>query len=152
MSPTSTNSLNGTTEVIQLADLITASVKEVVNEYQAAGRVIPSIFSTDSGPFDAPHLTSANLNRAIQIIEAACAQLSYTVANPGHTVTNVFSSTSCIVLHIADDSYLAYTLQKAYGVRKYCFECRLVVLKTCCSLKNQLPSRWSSMRRLPIYW
>lgn len=91
MAPPSTNTLNGTTEVIQLADLITASVKEVVNEYQAAGHIIPSIFSTDSGPFDAPHLASANLTKAVQIIEAACAQLSYTVVNPGHTVTNVFT-------------------------------------------------------------
>ncbi len=97
MSPTTANSLNGSTEVIKLADLITAAVKEVVNEYQAAGHIIPSIFSTDSGPFDAPHLTSPGLNKAIQIIEAACAQLSYTVANPGHTVTNVFNSTLCTV-------------------------------------------------------
>ncbi|KJA18249.1 hypothetical protein HYPSUDRAFT_70031 [Hypholoma sublateritium FD-334 SS-4] len=88
MDPPSTITMNGTAEVIQLTNLITASVTEVVNEYQAAGHVIPSIFSTDSGPFDAPHLTSANLTKAVQVIEAACAQLSYTVANPGHTVTN----------------------------------------------------------------
>ena len=91
MAPSSTQTLNGTTEVIQLMDLITASVKEVVNEYQAAGHVIPSIFSTDSGPFDLPHLASANLTKAIQIIEAACAQLVYTVASPAHTITNVFT-------------------------------------------------------------
>ena len=91
MAPSSTQTLNGTTEVIQLVDLITASVKEVVNEYQAAGHVIPSIFSTDSGPFDLPHLASANLTKAIQIIEAACAQLVYTVASPAHTITNVFT-------------------------------------------------------------
>ena len=92
MAPSSTGkALNGTMEVIQLADLITASVNEVVNEYQAAGHIIPSIFSSDSGPFDLPHLASANLTKAIQIIEVACAQLSYTVANPGHIITNVFT-------------------------------------------------------------
>lgn len=82
---------NGTIEITMLADLISSSVKDVVSEYQSAGHNVPSLSSTEPGPFDAPHLQSANLAKAIQIIEAACAQLSFAVANPGHVVTNVSS-------------------------------------------------------------
>ncbi|KAF9479519.1 S-adenosyl-L-methionine-dependent methyltransferase [Pholiota conissans] len=71
-----------------LADLITSSVKDVVSEYQSSGYSVPSLSSTEPGPFDAPHLQSAKLAKAIQIIEAACAQLSFAVANPGHVITN----------------------------------------------------------------
>ncbi|KAF9479524.1 S-adenosyl-L-methionine-dependent methyltransferase [Pholiota conissans] len=71
-----------------LADLISSSVKDIVGEYQSAGHDVPSLSSTEPGPFDAPHLQSAKLAKAIQIIEAACAQLSFAVANPGHVVTN----------------------------------------------------------------
>ncbi|KAF9479528.1 S-adenosyl-L-methionine-dependent methyltransferase [Pholiota conissans] len=72
-----------------LTDLIVSSVKDVINEYQSSGHDVPSLFSTETGPFDAPHLTSPKLSKAVQIIEASCAQLTYTVANPGHVVTNV---------------------------------------------------------------
>ncbi|KAF8954810.1 S-adenosyl-L-methionine-dependent methyltransferase [Flammula alnicola] len=84
-----TNGLpNGTIEVTMLADLIVASVQEVVKEYQTSGYAVPSLHSTEPGPFDAPHLVSARLAKAIQTIEAACAQLSFTVANPGHVIAN----------------------------------------------------------------
>ncbi|KAF8191305.1 S-adenosyl-L-methionine-dependent methyltransferase [Pholiota molesta] len=79
---------NGTTEITMLADLISSSVKDIVSEYQSAGHNVPSLSSTEPGPFDAPHLQSAKLSKAIQIIEAACAQLSFAVANPGHVITN----------------------------------------------------------------
>jgi hypothetical protein len=82
---------NGSAEITMLADLISASVKDVVAEYQNAGHNVPSLSTTESGPFDAPHLQSAKLTKAIQIIEAACAQLSFAVASPGHVVTNVSS-------------------------------------------------------------
>ncbi|KAF8191303.1 S-adenosyl-L-methionine-dependent methyltransferase [Pholiota molesta] len=86
-SPSSTVP-NGTVEIGMLTDLIVSSVKDVRSEYQSSGYDVPSLFSTEPGPFDAPHLTSPKLSKAIQIIEAACAQLTYTIANPGHVVTN----------------------------------------------------------------
>ncbi|KAF9479526.1 S-adenosyl-L-methionine-dependent methyltransferase [Pholiota conissans] len=82
------NALQGIAEVTKLTDLINSAVKEIISEYQTAGHDIPLLQSTEIGPFDAPHLASAKLSRAIQIVEAACAQLSFAVANPGHVATN----------------------------------------------------------------
>ena len=89
MSTLTPNTPNGTDEITSLADLIAAAVKDVVGEYKNAGCNVPSLSSTEPGPFDAPHLASEKLSKSIQIIEAACAQLSFAVANPGHVVTNV---------------------------------------------------------------
>ena len=72
-----------------LASLITSAVQDVVKEYSAAGHSVPSLNSVEPGPFDAPHLVSPALAKEIQTIEAACAQLSFAVANPGHVITNV---------------------------------------------------------------
>jgi hypothetical protein len=89
MPTPSVGTTNGTTEITRLADLIVSSVKEIVSEYQTTGHDVPSLLSTEIGPFDTPHLATAKLSRAIQIVEAACAQLSFAVANPGHVATNV---------------------------------------------------------------
>lgn len=72
-----------------LATLINSAVEDIVKEYSTTGHSIQSIQSTEPGPFDAPHLASPALAKAIQTIEAACAQLTFTVANPGHVITNV---------------------------------------------------------------
>lgn len=80
---------NGTNEVTALTNLINSAVQDIVNEYTKAGHPVPSLHSTKPGPFDAPHLVSPILSKAIQTVEAACAQLSFTVANPGHIITNV---------------------------------------------------------------
>ncbi|KJA28851.1 hypothetical protein HYPSUDRAFT_33246 [Hypholoma sublateritium FD-334 SS-4] len=84
----SPNAPSGIAEVNKLAELIVASVKDVVSEYQGANSDIPSLLSTESGPFDAPHLQSAKLAKALLVIEAACAQLTYTVTAPGHVIAN----------------------------------------------------------------
>lgn len=80
---------NGTAEITALTSLINSAVQDIANEYSKEGHSIPSLHSTEPGPFDAPHLVSPILARAIQTVEAACAQLSFTVANPGHVITNV---------------------------------------------------------------
>ena len=72
-----------------LTDIILATVKVVADEYASTGHSVPSLDSTAPGPFDTPEKMSVNLTKAVQIIEAACAQLCFTVASPGHTVTNV---------------------------------------------------------------
>ncbi|KAJ7609301.1 hypothetical protein B0H17DRAFT_1221417 [Mycena rosella] len=41
-----------------------------------------------SGPFDTPETTSPKLARAVRILDAACAQLSFSVGSPGHVVIN----------------------------------------------------------------
>ena len=79
-----------------LVTTISDAVKVVVAEYAAVGQVVPSLDSTQPGPLDAPENVSLGLSKAIRVIEAACAQLSFTVASPGHVVTNV--SLLCIFL------------------------------------------------------
>lgn len=87
----SAQSSQGGLELTRLAELITSSVQDVLAEYQNAGQDVPWLSSTEPGPFDKPHLTPPKLSKAIQIIEAACAQLSFAVASPGHVITNVRS-------------------------------------------------------------
>lgn len=89
MSAPPVTTSNGTAEIKALTALINSAVHDIVNEYSKEGHSVPSIHSTEPGPFDAPHLVSPVLAKAIQIVEAACAQLSFTVANPGHVITNV---------------------------------------------------------------
>ncbi|KAK7453204.1 hypothetical protein VKT23_011884 [Stygiomarasmius scandens] len=78
----------GRVELTQLATLISQAVSVVGDEYALAGHAFPLLNSTKAGPFDAPERTSETLRVAIKTIEAACAQLSAMVANPGHVITN----------------------------------------------------------------
>ncbi|RDB28281.1 3-O-methyltransferase 2 [Hypsizygus marmoreus] len=78
---------NGSSQAVALADLIAAQVQVIVTAYSASGQTIPSLDSTTAGPFDEPANTPANISMAIQLIEAACAQLCATVASPGHSIT-----------------------------------------------------------------
>ncbi|KAF7430171.1 hypothetical protein PC9H_005871 [Pleurotus ostreatus] len=71
-----------------LAKLISDSVAVVTSEYAKAGHAPPSLESTAQDPFHSPELVPEQLKAAIKIIEAACAQLSATVASAGHVVTN----------------------------------------------------------------
>ncbi|KIJ34904.1 hypothetical protein M422DRAFT_262863 [Sphaerobolus stellatus SS14] len=79
---------NGSADVVALVNLISSTAQEILAEYSKAGQEVPSLDSTDSGPFDAPEKVSAGLAKAIRTIEAACGQLSFTVASPGHVMTN----------------------------------------------------------------
>ncbi|KAH9479088.1 3-O-methyltransferase 2 [Psilocybe cubensis] len=92
---------NGTSEITALSQLIASAVQDIVNEYTKAGHTVPSLHSTEQGPFDAPHLVSETLSKAVQIVEAACAQLTFTVTNPGHTMTNkayAYEEPACLLV------------------------------------------------------
>ncbi|KAF9465798.1 S-adenosyl-L-methionine-dependent methyltransferase [Collybia nuda] len=71
-----------------LVNIISDAVKVVISEYGQAGHAVPSLESTAPGPFDAPEDMSLALSKAVRTIEAACAQLSYAVASPGHILAN----------------------------------------------------------------
>lgn len=73
----------------QLLQLLQNSIQEVESIYASKGYNVPSLDSTDAGPFDDPENIPPNLTKAIQIIEGACAQISATVPPPGHVITNV---------------------------------------------------------------
>ncbi|KAF9490909.1 S-adenosyl-L-methionine-dependent methyltransferase [Pleurotus eryngii] len=76
-------------DLTSLAKLISDSVAVVTSEYAKAGHSPPTLESTTEDPFRSPGLVSEQLKTAIKTIEAACAQLSATVASPGHVLTNV---------------------------------------------------------------
>lgn len=75
--------------LLALVDLISKSVSVVIKEYAVFNETVPSLNSTVPGPFDTPESVPPELNKAIQIVEAACAQLSFSIAGPGHVMTNV---------------------------------------------------------------
>ncbi|KAJ7482294.1 S-adenosyl-L-methionine-dependent methyltransferase [Mycena galericulata] len=101
-------SQTGLTEITALAELISSTVKDVVAEYTAAGVALPSLASTAPGPFDTPESVPPKLAKAIRILDAACAQLSFTVGSPGHVITNKsygFQEPACLL--VATDAKIA---------------------------------------------
>ncbi|KIK62301.1 hypothetical protein GYMLUDRAFT_242974 [Collybiopsis luxurians FD-317 M1] len=95
--------------ITRLTDLINHAVKDVITEYAAVGRSVPSLDTLDPGPFSVPETMPVRLRKAIQIIEAACAQLSCTVALPGSVLINKsleYEEPACLQVvtegHIAD--------------------------------------------------
>ncbi|KAJ7637687.1 S-adenosyl-L-methionine-dependent methyltransferase [Mycena polygramma] len=109
---------SGLADIVALSDLISNAVKDVVAEYTAAQVSLPSLSSTSPGPFDTPESMSANLVKAIRTIEAACTQLSVSVASPGHVIMNRsygFEEPVCML--VATDSKLAdHLLDKPEGL------------------------------------
>jgi hypothetical protein len=77
---------SGLADIVALADLISSAVKDVVAEYTSAQVSMPSLSSTSMGPFDIPESMPSNLIKAIRTVEAACTQLTFSVANPGLVV------------------------------------------------------------------
>lgn len=83
MSPLTKNQ-----HITALRAIINESIDQIIEEYSAVGQEVPSLESTTVGPFDAPEQTPSRLLQAVQRIEAACAQLSFTVSSPGHVIVN----------------------------------------------------------------
>ncbi|KAJ6628892.1 S-adenosyl-L-methionine-dependent methyltransferase [Mycena sp. CBHHK59/15] len=108
---------SGVTNIVALADLISSAVKDVVAEYSAAGVPMPSLSSTVPGPFDTPEATPFKLAKAIRVIDAACAQLMFSVGSPGHVITNKcygFQEPACML--VATDAKIAdHLLNKPEG-------------------------------------
>ncbi|KXN90283.1 Sterigmatocystin 8-O-methyltransferase [Leucoagaricus sp. SymC.cos] len=79
-----------TEQLIALSNFIAEAVRVVIDEYNTAGIPVPSLRSASTAPtlFDSPENVTPMLSKAICTIEAACAQLSFTVASPGHVMTN----------------------------------------------------------------
>ncbi|KAF5346423.1 hypothetical protein D9758_012775 [Tetrapyrgos nigripes] len=104
--------------ITRLSELISQSVSAVCNEYRTAGQDLPVLHSTNVGPFDAPEKTSETLQTAIKTIEAACAQLCATIANPGHVITNkVYNYFEPACLRVATEAKISdLLLDKPEGV------------------------------------
>lgn len=85
--------------LVSLVKLIGASVHLLIQEYETAGHSIPALDSTIPGPFDTPESQTPSIRNAVETIEAACAQLCFSSASPGHVIVNVRVPLSC--RHIA---------------------------------------------------
>ncbi|KAK7027234.1 hypothetical protein VNI00_015323 [Paramarasmius palmivorus] len=72
------------TQLLNLTSLITSAVQSLIS----TGHPILSLNSVETTPFDSsgPESLSPEVIQAITTIEAACAQLVYTVSNPGSTL------------------------------------------------------------------
>ncbi|KAJ7284873.1 S-adenosyl-L-methionine-dependent methyltransferase [Mycena rebaudengoi] len=108
----------GLADLVALADLISSAVKDIVSEYTDAGAILPPLSSTAPGPFDTPETVPIKIAKAARIIDAACAQLSYSVGSPGHVITNKcygFQEPACML--VATDAKIAdHLLNKPEGV------------------------------------
>ncbi|KAJ8494380.1 hypothetical protein ONZ45_g13265 [Pleurotus djamor] len=97
-----------TNEIDALAKLISDSVTVVTTEYAKARYAEPSLHNTKPDPFHSPELVSDRLKTAIKTIEAACAQLSATVVNPGHVIVNkAYAYMEPVLMRIAVDLRIA---------------------------------------------
>nr|P0CT90.1 RecName: Full=3-O-methyltransferase 2; Short=Mtrase 2 [Phanerochaete chrysosporium RP-78] len=91
-----------------LVELISSSVNEVISVYSAAGRDIPSLDSLEEGFLETPATTPPGLRHARQIIEAACAQLCVTIAQPGDCIVNkAFAYTESACLQVAANAKIS---------------------------------------------
>jgi hypothetical protein len=72
-----------------LARLVNESIETIIAEYDKTNSTVPTLDDLWVGPFDAAEDATVALSDAIRILEGACAQLSYTCASPGYTITNV---------------------------------------------------------------
>ena len=89
----------GAIDLLSLSNLISESVKTVIAEYAAAGKPVPTLNTLAPGPFDNPVNASPAYAKAVRTIEAACAQLTFTVADPAHSIVNVSSLFLQLVSH-----------------------------------------------------
>ncbi|KAJ7931437.1 S-adenosyl-L-methionine-dependent methyltransferase [Mycena leptocephala] len=99
---------SGLADIVALADLISSAVKDVVAEYTSAQVSMPSLSSTSMGPFDIPESMPSNLIKAIRTVEAACTQLTFSVANPGLVVCQkAYGFQEPVCMLVATDSKIA---------------------------------------------
>ncbi|KAH8828797.1 S-adenosyl-L-methionine-dependent methyltransferase [Flagelloscypha sp. PMI_526] len=75
-------------EATLLADLISKTTANILEEYNKAGKELPALKDAVEGPFDIPENASFEFAKQVKILEAATAQLVSLLAPPGHTVMN----------------------------------------------------------------
>lgn len=86
----SSSESGGKAQLEALLDLINMSVRDAIAEYEKSGHGVPSLDSQHLHPFklDSSYDTLA-LKKAVRVLEGACESLCTTLAQPGHTLTNV---------------------------------------------------------------
>ncbi|KAH8828795.1 S-adenosyl-L-methionine-dependent methyltransferase [Flagelloscypha sp. PMI_526] len=75
-------------EATLLADLISKTTANILEEYNKAGKELPALKDAVEGPFDLPENASFEFVKQVKILEAATAQLVTLLAPPGHSIMN----------------------------------------------------------------
>ncbi|KAF8899314.1 S-adenosyl-L-methionine-dependent methyltransferase [Infundibulicybe gibba] len=81
-SPNTTLMSNGNAQITALSNMISTAVSVVISEYTTRPDKVPRALAD-----------------AVRTIEAACAQLCFTVASPGHVITN-FEEPACLLVAV----------------------------------------------------
>ncbi|KAJ3849930.1 S-adenosyl-L-methionine-dependent methyltransferase [Lentinula lateritia] len=102
------------THITALTDLINNAVNDVIIEYAAVGHAVPSVDTLEPGPFQHLRDTPGRMTRAIQIIEAACAQLCSSIAPPGSIMIN-HNESACLLV-VTEAKIADYLLDKPEGL------------------------------------
>lgn len=79
----------GATHLRALVKLIQKNVEEIIQEHEKVGDDVPTLDQVSPVKFDSSENVTEALTDSIKIVEGACAQLSFTVASPSHTIANV---------------------------------------------------------------
>jgi hypothetical protein len=80
---------SGASQLRSLVQLISEGVEDIIAQYSKIGQDVPSLEYLGTAYYDVAENRNEHLTDAIQIVEAACAQLSLTVADPSHSIANV---------------------------------------------------------------
>ncbi|KAJ3885654.1 S-adenosyl-L-methionine-dependent methyltransferase [Lentinula edodes] len=102
------------THITALTDLINNTVNDVIIEYAAVGHAVPSLNTLEPGPFQHLKDTPVQMTRAIQIIEAACAQLCSSIAPPGSIMIN-HNEPACLLV-VTEAKIADFLLNKPGGL------------------------------------
>src|ERR1700754_3331015 len=81
--------LSGASQLRTLVRLISEKVEDVIAQYSKAGQDVPSLDYLGTAYYDVVENRDEDFIDTLQTIEAACAQLTLTVANPSRAITNV---------------------------------------------------------------
>ncbi|KAI3615727.1 S-adenosyl-L-methionine-dependent methyltransferase [Moniliophthora roreri] len=101
--------MSGRETVQTLLRLITSSAEAAVAEYEAHGRDVPSLASTDVHPMDEAE-DAVQLRKAIRVLEGACEQLCSMLAPPAHTIINRSQALDWACLNVAIQARVADVL------------------------------------------
>ena len=85
------NPNSGLNQLRSLVQLISEGVENIIEQYDRIGQDPPTLDHLGVSYYDKSENYNEQLTDAIKVVEGACAQLSLTVANPSHSISNVSS-------------------------------------------------------------
>src|ERR1700754_4579759 len=96
---------SGASQLRSLVQLISKGVENIITQYSNIGQDVPSLEYLGTAYYDVTENRNEELTDAIQIVEAACAQLSLSVTNPSNSITNVSQLLLVYRISVIDSHY-----------------------------------------------